>query len=256
MSPTLPDSLNDSVIANMGLSREKSNTPSEAVVVAQPVGDALSGEMDVEALTDSPLPDVEGQLSDLPLTPVAASPQGVTNHGSRRSAGRVPRCRLAREGPFLTERSSSALRLFGAGCAFRNTTYRASDYASPSGEFGIPLNLPRFLEWIGIPESAGLLEMGPGRWLNVLSRDKAMDAAIQLHRDVCLMTTNLDILDQYALLLQGTTSKMLEMSLGSSDFPLADVAAGALGSRVRRVSVQMEAMGLWRPSLDPILLAL
>ena len=69
------------------------------------------------------------------------------------------------------------------------------------------------------------------------------------------MTTNLYIFDQYALALQGTASKMLEMSLGSSDFPSADVAAGALGLRVRRASVQMEAMGLWRLSLDPILLA-
>ena len=34
------------------------------------------------------------------------------------------------------------------------------DYALPSGEFGIPLHHPRFLEWIGVPESAGLLEMG------------------------------------------------------------------------------------------------
>ena len=41
------------------------------------------------------------------------------------------------------------------------------------------------LEWIGVPDSAGLLEMGPGRWLHALSRDQAMDAAIQLHRDVC-----------------------------------------------------------------------
>ena len=48
--------------------------------------------------------------------------------------------------------------------------YRASDYASPSGEFGIHLNHPRFLESVGVPESAGLLEMGPGRWLNALSR--------------------------------------------------------------------------------------
>ena len=189
------------------------------------------------------------------MGPVADSPQGMTNHGSRRSLGRVPRWRLAREGPFLAERSSSSLRSFGAGCTFRNTTYRASDYASPSGEFGIPLNHPRFLEWIGIPESAGLLEMGSGRWLNALSRDQAMDATVQLHRDVCLMATNLDVLDQYALSLQGTASKMLELGLGSSDFPSADVAAGALGPRVRRASVQMEAMGLWRPSLDPIILA-
>ena len=82
-----------------------------------------------------------------------------------------------------------------------------------------------------------------------------MDVAIQLHRDVCLMATNLDILDQYALSLQGTASKILVLGLASSDFSSAEVAAGALGPRVCRASVQMEAMGLWRPSLDPIMLA-
>ena len=97
-------------------------------------------------------------LVELPLAPIATWPQGVTRHGDRCSPGRVPRWRLAREGPFLAERS------FGAGYAFRNTTYRASDYASPSGEFGVPLNHPRFLGWIGVPESASLLEMGPEIW--------------------------------------------------------------------------------------------
>ena len=96
--------------------------------------------------------------------------------------------------------------------------------------------------------------MGPGRWLNWLSRDQATNAAIQLHRDVCLMTTNLNVLDQYALSLQGTASKMLQLGLSSIDFPSADVAAGALGPRVRRAWVQMEAMGLRRPSLNPIIL--
>ena len=75
-----------------------------------------------------------------------------------------------------------------------------------------------------------------------------------LHHDVCHMTTNLDILDQYALSLQGTASKILESSIGSSAYPTVKVAVGALGPRVRRASVQMEVMGLWRPSLDPILL--
>ena len=56
-----------------------------------------------------------------------------------------------------------------------------------------------------------------------------MDAAIQPRRDVCLMTTNLDVLDQYALCLQGTASKILEHGLGSRGFPSAEVAAGARG---------------------------
>ena len=91
------------------------------------------------------------------------------------------------------------------------------------------------------------------RWLHCLSREQAIDAAHQLHRDVCLMTTNLDVLDQYVLCLQGTASTILELSLGSRDFPSTAVAAGATGTRARRAAVQMEAMGLWRPSLDPVI---
>ena len=105
----------------------------------------------------------------------------------------MPRWRLAREGPFLSERSPAALPCFGAGCSFRQTTHRLSDYAQPSGQFGVLLHHPRFLEWINVPESAGLLEMGPERWL---------------HRDMCMMTTNLDVLDQYVLCLQGTASNI------------------------------------------------
>ena len=45
---------------------------------------------------------------------------------------------------------------------------------------------------------------------------------------------------------------MIELCLGSREFPAEDVAAGALGPWVRRAAVQMEAMGLWRPSLDPL----
>ena len=53
-----------------------------------------------------------------------------------------------------------------------------------------------------------------------------MDAAIQLHRDVCLMATNLDVRDQYALCLHGMASKLLKLGLASSDFPSAEVTAG------------------------------
>ena len=41
LSPIIPDSLDDSVTANMGSSREESNTPSEVVVIVPPVGDVL-----------------------------------------------------------------------------------------------------------------------------------------------------------------------------------------------------------------------
>ena len=256
ISPVLQDSLDDFVAANVGSSREDSNTNSEDIVAAPTVRDAFSIGMDFDP--DIPMvsssPESHGLFLGSPVDVVADIPNYLTGPVSHRSPGLVPRWRLAREGPFLAERSPSSIRCLGAGCACRNTTYHPSDHAPPSGDFGIPLHHPRFLEWIKLLESAGLLEMGPGRWLHSLSRNQAMDAAIQLHRDVCFMTSNLDVLDQYALSLQGTASKILRLGLSNGDFPSAEVAAGALGPRVRRASVQMEAMGLWRPSLDPVVI--
>ena len=136
------------------------------------------------------------------------------------------------------------------GRGFRHTTHDTEDHAIPEGGFGVPLNHPRFLEWLGVPDSAWLLEMSPGHWCDTLSRDQAMSAT--LHRDACLMQTNLDILYQYALALHGTTSKMLQKTIGGGPYPSVEVAVAAPGQHARRASVQMEALGLWRPSLDPL----
>ena len=173
------------------------------------------------------------------------------NSGNRDRIG-VRRWRLAREGPFTNERSDASLRVLGKGCAFRHTTYSVEDHAPPEGGLGVPLNHPRFLEWISAPTSAWLLEMSPGQWCDTLSRDQAMTAAMQLHKDACLMNTNLDILDQYALALHGTASKILQQTIGGNPYPKAEVAAAAQGPRARRASVHMEALGLWRPSMDPM----
>ena len=79
-----------------------------------------------------------------------------------------------------------------------------------------------------------------------------MTAAMRLHRDACLMQTNLDILNQYALALHGTASKLLQKTIGGGPYPRAEVTAAAQGTHTRRASVHMEALGLWRPSLDPV----
>ena len=173
----------------------------------------------------------------------------MTGNGDR---GRVPQWRLAREGPFTNERSQASLRVLGKGCAYRHTTYRVEDHAPPEGGLGVLLNHPRFLEWLGAPESAWLLEMSPGQWCDTLSRDQAMTAAMRLHRDACLMKTNLDILDQYALALHGTASNILQKTVGGGTYPRAEVAAAAQGPPARRASVHMEALGFWRPSMDPV----
>ena len=63
--PIVPDSLDDSVTANMGSSREESNTLSEVIVIVPPVGDVLPELMDAEILADSLLPTAEGLLANL-----------------------------------------------------------------------------------------------------------------------------------------------------------------------------------------------
>ena len=133
----------------------------------------------------------------------------------------VPRWRLAREGPFPNERSQASLRVLGKGCAFRHTTYKWEDHARPEGGLGVPLNHPHFLEWLGAPDSAWLLEMSPGHWCDTLARDQAM-------------------------------TKLLQCTIGGGPYPGAEVATAAPGAHARRVSVQMEALGLWRPTMDPL----
>ena len=66
------------------------------------------------------------------------------------------------------------------------------------------------------------------------------------------MQSNLDILDQYTLALHGTASTILHRTIGGGSFPGTEVLTGAPGAHARRVSVQMEALGLWRPTLDPL----
>ena len=79
------------------------------------------------------------------------------------------------------------------------------------------------------PDSAWLLEMSPGHWCDTLSRDRALTAAMQLHKDACLMQTNLDILDQYALALHGTAMTILQRTIGGgSRGPQGHTHAGSL----------------------------
>ena len=89
-------------------------------------------------------------------------------------------------------------------------------------------------------------------WCDTLSRDRALTAAMQLHKDACLMKSNLDVLDQYALVLHGTASTILQRTIGGGSFPGAEVLTGAPGAHAGRISVQMEALGLWRPTMDPV----
>ena len=79
-----------------------------------------------------------------------------------------------------------------------------------------------------------------------------MSAAVHLQRDVGLMQTNVDVLDQYALSLQKAASRIIDICLSPSKYLASEVETGTLGPRVYRATKQIESLGLWRLSMDPL----
>ena len=105
--------------------------------------------------------------------------------------------------------------------------------------------------WVGAPESAANMDVAPGEWMRSLTRTQTLDDARQLQRNASLMTSNLCVLDQYALSLHGVASDMLQLIVGRHKFPSAAVNDAAPVLRVCRTFTHSEAMGLWRPPLGP-----
>ena len=64
-----------------------------------------------------------------------------------------------------------------------------------------------------------------------------------------IVTSNVNILDQYVLCLQGTAAKIIELALDKNEFLSAAVASAAPVPRVRRVP-----QFIWRPWTSGVLL--
>ena len=77
-----------------------------------------------------------------------------------------------------------------------------------------------------------------------MDREDAVAAAFQLQHDAGVMTSNLQVLDQFVTSLNCVSSEILQLAAGLEVFPSAmmDVL-----SPVPRAAHYMSAMGLWRP---------
>ena len=106
--------------------------------------------------------------------------------------------------------------------------------------YGLQLHHPRFLELVGAPESARLLDCSPSFWVEELGKEQAMAAAIKLQRDAGVMLSNLQILSQFAMAMNPMSFSMMALGLGQSLFPRAEVDAS-----------YMSAMGLWHSQNNP-----
>ena len=130
-------------------------------------------------------------------------------------------------------------------------SYRDYKHSNVDTPFGLQVHHPQFLEWVGAPESARLLDRPPGEWLRVMYMEQTLHAALQLQRDASFMSSNLNVLQQYAMSLHRTTSDIMQLVFGWHYILSAAVQDAALVPRVRRASSHMAALGLWRPPNDP-----
>ena len=150
-------------------------------------------------------------LLSLPLLPIPVADVSVLVLASTPSVGEqfpassVASPDLSREGPFDVARTASGL---GAtpqvleslpGCQYRMTSYDIADRTDVDPAYGLHLHDPRFLEYVGAPESARLLSRAPGYWLHHMNRDQAISAALQLQCDAGLMMSNLQVLGQFLI---------------------------------------------------------
>ena len=164
---------------------------------------------------------------------------------------------IAREGPFdvdttpMDTEDSPLVNASMPGCPFRMTSYTGPAMVDADTRYGLKLHHPRFLEFIGAPESARLLNQSPSFWVDRLGQDSAMAAAVNLQRDAGFMMTNLQILGQFVMSLHRMSAEMLSIGVDHAVFPVDEVDRLSVMPRAQRAAKYMSAMGLWRPPSGP-----
>ena len=99
------------------------------------------------------------------------------------------------------------------GCPYRFLESDELPFIDGNPAYGLQLHHPRFLELVGAPESARLLDRAPLYWVEEMGKERAMVAAITLQRDAGVMLSNLQILSQFAMALNRMSFSMMALGL-------------------------------------------
>ena len=102
--------------------------------------------------------------------------------------------------------------------------------------FGMQLHHPRFLGFMGAPESAWLLYHSPTFWVDWLGEEDAMAAAVNLQRDAGIMLSNLQIISQFVTSLHRMSSEMTTIGMGRVVFPAEEIAELSTAPRAPRAA--------------------
>ena len=184
----------------------------------------------------APISSADGPSQLEPCAPVVSTPRD-----------------LSWEGPFDAYSATSDtgnLPLISEGllgCPYRMTSYESAKVANIYPAYGLQLHHPRFLEYVGAPESARLLTRATGHWVQTMDREEAVTAALQLQHDAGLITSNLQVLGQFVTSLNRMSSEVMRLAFGKEVFPSDAVEAISLAPRIHRAAHYLAAMGLWRP---------
>ena len=198
--------------------------------------------------------------SDTPLTlPVYTLPSGLAYMPGQSSvqtvlalgtSSRPEVWSSAIASPMDTE-DSPLLTMGLPGCLYRFTLHSGPAFSDVNPAFGLQLHHPRFLEFVGAPESARLLYHSLKFWVDQLGEEPAMAAAVNLQRDAGIMLSNLQILSQLVTSLHRMSSEMMYIGMGQAVFPAEEVANLSAAPRTTRSAMYMMAMGLWHPRTGP-----
>ena len=154
---------------------------------------------------------------------------------------------IVREAPFdagatpMDTEDSPLINTGMPGCPYQMTSYTGTAL----------VDHPRFLEFIGAPQSARLLNHSPSFWVNRLGQECAMAAAVNLQRDTGLMMSNIQILAQFVTSLHRMSSEIMSIGVDHVVFPVEEVEKLSMIPRVQRAAKYMTAMGLWRTPSGP-----
>ena len=113
------------------------------------------------------------------------------------------------------------------GCQYRMTSNEDTQATTPDPGYGLQLNNPKFLEYVGASKSARLLSCSPEYWLHHMTHYEAVTAALQLQHDADLMMTNLQILSQFVTSLNRMSSEVMWLAFGREQY-LADAMQGCV----------------------------
>ena len=132
------------------------------------------------------------------------------------------------------------------GCPYRMTSHTGPRIADTDLAFDIQVHRPRFLEHIGAPESARLLNHSPDFWIQHMTPADAIAAAVNLQRDAGL------ILCQFVFSLQRMSLEVLSLAVYQVPFPMPVVAALSHTPRAPRAAQYMLGMGLCQRMAGPM----